>query len=50
MAEGWAKKLGEELIEAYSAGTENYSEVKHLAVEVHGLALICPVNIGKTGG
>jgi len=34
MAEGWAKKLGEELIEAYSAGTENYPEVKPLAVEV----------------
>jgi len=34
MAEGWGKKLGEGLIEAYSAGTENYPEVKPLAVEV----------------
>lgn len=34
MAEGWAKKLGGDVIEAYSAGTENYPEVKPLAVEV----------------
>jgi protein-tyrosine-phosphatase len=34
MAEGWAKKLGSDVIEAYSAGTENYSEVKPLAVQV----------------
>ena len=34
MAEGWAKKLGGEMIEAYSAGTEKYPEVKPLAVEV----------------
>jgi arsenate reductase len=34
MAEGWAKKLGSDLFEAYSAGTENYPEVKPLAVEV----------------
>lgn len=34
MAEGWAKKLGSEVLEAYSAGTEDYPEVKPLAVEV----------------
>ncbi|WHH58393.1 arsenate reductase ArsC [Petroclostridium sp. X23] len=34
MAEGWAKKLGREVLEAYSAGTENYPEVKPLAVQV----------------
>lgn len=34
MAEGLAKKLGSDVIEAYSAGTENYPEVKPLAVEV----------------
>ncbi len=34
MAEGWAKKLGNEIFEAYSAGTEDYPEVKPLAVEV----------------
>jgi len=34
MAEGWAKKLGSDIFEAYSAGTENYPEVKPLAVEV----------------
>ncbi len=34
MAEGWAKKLGADVIEAYSAGTEAYPEVKPLAVEV----------------
>lgn len=34
MAEGWAKKLGSGVIKAYSAGTENYPEVKPLAVEV----------------
>lgn len=34
MAEGWAKKLGAGLIEAYSAGTENYPGVKPLAVKV----------------
>lgn len=34
MAEGWAKKLGSDLFEAYSAGTENYPEVKPLAVAV----------------
>ncbi|MFK4784746.1 arsenate reductase ArsC [Fusobacterium sp. MFO224] len=34
MAEGWAKKLGSDIFEVYSAGTENYKEVKPLAVEV----------------
>ncbi len=34
MAEGWAKKLGRDTIEAYSAGTEKYPEVKPLALEV----------------
>ncbi|QNO14622.1 arsenate reductase ArsC [Alkalicella caledoniensis] len=34
MAEGWAKKLGVDILEAYSAGTEDYPEVKPLAVEV----------------
>ena len=33
MAEGWAKKLGSDVLEAYSAGTENYPEVKPLAVQ-----------------
>lgn len=34
MAEGWAKQLGGEVLEAYSAGTENYPEVKPKAVKV----------------
>ncbi len=34
MAEGWAKKLGGDVIEAYSAGTEDYPEVKPGAVQV----------------
>ena len=34
MAEGWAKKLGSDILEAYSAGTEKYPEVKPLAVQV----------------
>jgi arsenate reductase len=34
MAEGWAKKLGSDIFEVYSAGTESYSEVKPLAVQV----------------
>lgn len=34
MAEGWAKKLGSELFEVYSAGTEDYPAVKPLAVAV----------------
>lgn len=34
MAEGWAKKLGSDVLEAYSAGTERYPEVNPLAVQV----------------
>lgn len=34
MAEGWAKKLGQDYFEVYSAGTENYPEVKPKAVQV----------------
>lgn len=34
MAEGWLKHLGGEKFEVYSAGTEEYPEVKPLAVEV----------------
>lgn len=34
MAEGWAKELGKGIIEAYSAGTEEYPEVKPGAVQV----------------
>lgn len=34
MAEGWAKKLGSDVLEVYSAGTEQYHEVKPLAVKV----------------
>ena len=34
MAEGWAKKLGSDVLEVYSAGTEEYHEVKPLAVDV----------------
>lgn len=34
MAEGWAKKLGSDVLEAYSAGTENYPEVKPLTIAV----------------
>lgn len=34
IAEAWAKHLGADVIEAYSAGTENYPEVKPLAVQV----------------
>lgn len=34
MAEGWAKKLGSDSLEVYSAGTENYPAVKPLAIEV----------------
>ncbi len=34
MAEGWAKHLGSEFIEAYSAGTEKYSAPKPMALEV----------------
>lgn len=34
MAEGWAKHLGKDIFEVYSAGTENYPEVKPLAIKV----------------
>jgi len=34
MAEGWARKLGKDLLEPYSAGTEEYPYVKPLAVKV----------------
>lgn len=34
MAEGFGRVLGEGIFESYSAGTENYPEVKPLAVEV----------------
>ena len=34
MAEAWAKHLGSDVLEVYSAGTENYPEVKPGAVQV----------------
>ncbi|MGO1820407.1 MAG: arsenate reductase ArsC [Senegalia sp. (in: firmicutes)] len=34
MAEAWAKELGKETMDSYSAGTENYPEVKPKAVQV----------------
>jgi len=34
MAEGWAKNLGSHVLDVYSAGTEEYPEVKPKAVEV----------------
>ena len=34
MAEGWAKHLGKGIIEVYSAGTDEYHEVKPGAVQV----------------
>jgi len=34
MAEGWAKYLGSDVLDVYSAGTEEYHEVKPLAVKV----------------
>ncbi len=34
MAEGWAKTLGSHLLEVYSAGTEEYPQVKPGAVQV----------------
>lgn len=34
MAEGFAKTLGKGVLEVYSAGTEDYPQVKPLAVEV----------------
>ena len=36
MAEGWAKELGKGIIEVYSAGIQDYPEIKPLAVEVMG--------------
>ncbi len=37
MAEGYLKTLGKNLFEVYSAGTENYPEVKPLAVKAMAL-------------
>ena len=34
MAEGWAEFFGEDILSAYSAGTEQYHQVKPLAVKV----------------
>jgi arsenate reductase len=34
IAEGWAKHLGSEVIDAYSAGTEKYDKPKPMAIEV----------------
>ncbi|MDW7671522.1 MAG: arsenate reductase ArsC [Bacillota bacterium] len=34
MAEAWAKHLGGDILEVYSAGTENYPEIKPGAVQV----------------
>lgn len=34
MAEGWAAHLGQDVIEAWSAGTDEYPQVKPLAVKV----------------
>jgi len=34
MAEGWAKHLGSDLVDVYSAGTEEYDKPKKLAIEV----------------
>lgn len=34
MAEGWARKIGSDIFDVYSAGTEDYPEVKPLAVQV----------------
>ncbi len=34
MAEGWAKHLGSNIFDAYSAGTEEYPGPKELAIEV----------------
>lgn len=36
MTEGFAKTLGKDIIKSYSAGTEEYTEVKPLAVVVIG--------------
>ena len=40
MAEGWAKHLGADVIEAYSAGTEEYPNPKPMAIEVMEDALV----------
>jgi len=37
MAEGYAKALGADVMDAYSAGTEEYPQVKPLAVEAMAL-------------
>ena len=34
MAEGWANHLGSDLLEVYSAGTEEYPAPKPMALEV----------------
>jgi protein-tyrosine-phosphatase len=34
MAEGWANELGEDILEVYSAGTEDYPGPKPMALEV----------------
>ena len=34
MAEGWAERLGSDVLEVYSAGTKEYPEVKPLAIKV----------------
>lgn len=34
MAEGWAKELGNDVLEVYSAGTEEYDAPKPMAIEV----------------
>lgn len=34
MAEGWARELGSDIMEIYSAGTEKYDSPKPLALEV----------------
>ena len=34
MAEGWGKKLGSDILEVYSAGTEEYDSPKPMALEV----------------
>jgi arsenate reductase len=34
MAEGWARHLGSDVLDAYSAGTEKYDKPKPLAIEV----------------
>ncbi|MGS0972531.1 MAG: arsenate reductase ArsC [Candidatus Izemoplasmataceae bacterium] len=40
MAEGWAKQLGSEVMDAYSAGTEEYARPKPMAIEVMEDALV----------